>query len=64
MRRKMPLRPITDRESRAIERDAPGGEAIPSRGFCHECEAFVDEAAGRLHRPACRGVTAERRRTA
>lgn len=46
------------------ERDAErfmGGEAVPSKGFCHECESFVDEAAGKLHRRTCRGVSAERR---
>jgi hypothetical protein len=42
-----------------VERDY----AIPTTGFCHECEAFVDEAKGKLHRATC-PVDADRRRTA
>lgn len=44
-------------EARDIERDYE----IPTKGFCHECEAFVDEANGKLHRPTCK-TTAERKR--
>jgi hypothetical protein len=68
VRRRHPARPITDRERREADREADafygGGEAVPVRGFCHECEADVDEPAGRLHRPTCKGVPAERRRSA
>lgn len=55
------IRPLTDREARQIERDHACGEAVPAKGFCHECEKFVDEIAGKLHRATCKGVTPERR---
>jgi len=63
MRRHRP-RPITDRERRDIEREsgAPDIDAFPSVGFCHDCEALVDEPAGKLHRASCRSVAPERRR--
>lgn len=49
--------PATSREAAEVERDYE----IPTTGFCHECEAYVDEAAGKLHRARCK-VAPERRR--
>lgn len=44
-------------ESDQVERDY----TYPEEGFCHDCEANVDEAAGKLHRATCK-VEPERRR--
>lgn len=54
---------ITDSEARDIEREnGISGDIGCSVGFCHECESFVDEAAGKLHRPTCKAVEPSRRR--
>lgn len=56
------FRPVSERELREVERDAGmSGDATPTKGFCHSCERFVDEAAGKLHRSTC-DVAPERRR--
>ncbi len=44
-------------EARDIERDY----VIPEKGFCHECETFVDEPNGKLHRPTCKTTPGRRR---
>lgn len=57
--KKCHIRPVlagTD-EGRQVEKDYE----MPSNGFCEECESFVDEAHGKLHRPTCK-VTPERKR--
>lgn len=48
--------PASSAEAREVERDYD----IPTKGFCHECEAYVDEESGKLHRASCK-TTAERR---
>lgn len=57
------VRPITDAERRGVESDHAIASSIGcSKGFCAECEKFVDEEAGRLHRATCTAVAPERRR--
>lgn len=51
--------PAGTEEARQVELD----NVMPEKGFCHECESFVNEAEGKLHRPTCK-VEPERRRTA
>lgn len=50
--------PAGSEEARQVELD----NEITTKGFCHECEDFVDEAAGKLHRASCT-VAPERRGT-
>lgn len=54
--------PATSSEAREVERD--WDYVFPEKGFCHECEAMIDEDAGRLHRPTCKVEPAERKRPA
>lgn len=49
--------PAGTEEARQVELD----HLIPEKGFCHECECFVDEPAGKLHRPTCKAEPARRR---
>lgn len=46
-------------EGDQIERDY----TFPTEGFCHDCEAFVDEGAGKLHRTRCKVEPSERKQT-
>jgi hypothetical protein len=50
--------PAGSEEARMVELE----NALPEKGFCHECEDFVDEKAGKLHRATCK-VAPERRGT-
>lgn len=43
-------------EARQVELD----NLMPEKGFCHECEAFVNEAEGKLHRATCKVEPARR----
>lgn len=52
-----------NQSDRDVERDNHiSGDIGCSKGFCHDCEDFVDEEAGKLHRPRCKSVEPSRRR--
>jgi hypothetical protein len=41
---------VSGYEADQVDRDY----TFPEHGFCHECEANVDEPGGKLHRATCK----------
>lgn len=61
-RARVHVRALSDTESRDVERDNAIDASVGcTKGFCAECEKFVDEEAGKLHRSTCKAVSPERR---